>query len=407
MRQNTLSVVLVLLAVESTAQVRISQCYGGGGNSGSTWTHDFIELVNAGTSPVDLTGWSVQYASATGSTWQVTPLSGTIQPLHYLLIQEASGGGGTTPLPAPDIIGTISMSATAGKIALVLVSTPLSGTCPLTTDVADFVGFGANANCYEGPGPAPAPSSTTSLTRLGDGAVDTDSNRDDFVAGPPEPRNASSVPLPVQLHSFTAVVATANNVRLEWHTVSEVQNFGFEVQRSAEAFSGFVTLPGGFMPGAGTTLEPQTYAYTDTQVASGIWYYRLRQIDLNGGIHHSHALRVEVSGVSSVTAQTAEEFRLLQNSPNPCNPTTIIRYVLPRGSVVSLAVYDILGREVAVLDRGVRCGGMHAVRFDGHGLAGGVYLYRLLAYPGAPEGGLGAGGTEGFFIGTKKFVLAR
>lgn len=106
-------------AVAISDTIVISQVYGGGGNSGATYTHDFIELYNRGTTTVSLSGWSVQYASATGLTWQITPISGDLQPGQYYLIQEAAGAGGTTPLPTPDAIGTIALSATAGKIALV------------------------------------------------------------------------------------------------------------------------------------------------------------------------------------------------------------------------------------------------------------------------------------------------
>ncbi|MBX3057863.1 MAG: ExeM/NucH family extracellular endonuclease [Anaerolineae bacterium] len=178
------------LVVVDMGSVVISQIYGGGGNSGATYTHDFIELYNATANSVDISGWSVQYASATGATWQVTALSGVMAPGSYYLIQQAVGAGGTTPLPTPDAIGTIAMSATAGKVALVNTTPPLSGTCPTGDAIIDFVGFGSTANCYEGSGPTPAPSNTTAAIRLGDGAVDTDNNSADFVTGAPNPRNS-------------------------------------------------------------------------------------------------------------------------------------------------------------------------------------------------------------------------
>src|SRR5215217_3892357 len=102
-------------AAPSTTVV-ISQVYGGGGNSGATYKNDFIELFNRGTSTVSLAGWSVQYASATGTTWQSTPLTGSIAPGQYYLVQEAVGTGGTVSLPTPNATGTILMSATAGKV---------------------------------------------------------------------------------------------------------------------------------------------------------------------------------------------------------------------------------------------------------------------------------------------------
>ena len=103
----------------------ISQVYGGGGNTGATYKNDFIELFNAGGESVNITGWSVQYASAAGTTWAVTPITGIIQPGHYYLIQEAAGTGGSMPLPTPDATGSIAMSGTNGKVALVASTVPL------------------------------------------------------------------------------------------------------------------------------------------------------------------------------------------------------------------------------------------------------------------------------------------
>jgi predicted extracellular nuclease len=168
--------------------IRISQAYGGGGNSGSTYTHDFIELFNSTDTAISLSGWSVQYASATGTTWAVTPLTGTIPANGYYLIQEAQGSGGTTPLPTPDATGSITMSGTAFKVALVNSTTSLSGACP--TGVIDFVG--AAANCFEGSAPAPAPSNTNAVIRKEGGCQDTDDNAADFVTGAPTPRNTAS-----------------------------------------------------------------------------------------------------------------------------------------------------------------------------------------------------------------------
>src|SRR5476651_2667781 len=96
----------------------ISQIYGGGGNAGATFKNDFIEIFNPGSAPVNVAGWSVQYASATGTSWAATPLTGTIPAGGYYLVQEALGAGGTTALPTPDAVGTTAMSATAGKVLL-------------------------------------------------------------------------------------------------------------------------------------------------------------------------------------------------------------------------------------------------------------------------------------------------
>lgn len=175
----------------AASNVVISQVYGGGGNSGATFRNDFIELFNRGTVPVTLTGWSVQYASSAGTTWAVTPLTGTITlaPGQYFLVQEAAGTGGTVNLPSPDSTGTIAMSATAGKVALVSSATALTFACP--TGFVDFVGYGG-ANCFEGVGPTVVLSNTTAASRLLAGCTDTDNNAANFVNGPPAPRNRAS-----------------------------------------------------------------------------------------------------------------------------------------------------------------------------------------------------------------------
>jgi len=187
----------------ATPQVVISQVYGGGGNTGATYKNDFIELFNRGTSSVNLGGWSVQYASATGTTWtnKTTLTSITLAPGQYCLIQEAAGTGGTTALPTPDVTGTIAMSGTAGKVALVNNNTLLASPCLAGNGIVDFVGYSTNASCFEGTGPTPAVSNTTAAIRLSNGCTDTDDNKADFTAGTPTPRNTASTMNPCSIPS--------------------------------------------------------------------------------------------------------------------------------------------------------------------------------------------------------------
>ncbi|MDX6406823.1 MAG: hypothetical protein QOH70_4278 [Blastocatellia bacterium] len=178
--------------------VVISQVYGGGGNGGSTFRNDFIELFNFSNATVDVSNWSVQYASAAGTSWQVTNLcpSGntcTIAPGRYYLIQEAQGAGGTTNLPTADATGVIAMSASAGKVALVGTTSALSGGCPAAGALIDLVGYGT-ANCFEGTGTAPAPGNSIAVVRINSGCTDTDKNNSDFVTGTPSPRNSATAP---------------------------------------------------------------------------------------------------------------------------------------------------------------------------------------------------------------------
>ena len=187
-----LAVTFCASAFGQGSDVVISQIYGGGGNSGASHRNDFIELFNRGSNGVALNGWSVQYAAAAGTSWQVTPLTNTIAPGGYYLIQQSSGGSAGTNLPPPDAFDSIAMSATAGKVALVNNSSALSGSCPLPNGpIIDFVGYGTVASCSEGDR-APTPSSTTSVRRAFEGCVDTDDNGSDFFAGAVIPRNSST-----------------------------------------------------------------------------------------------------------------------------------------------------------------------------------------------------------------------
>jgi endonuclease G len=187
----------------------ISQVYGGGGNSGATYQNDYVELYNPTASPVEVSGWSLQYqaAASTGNWSGLQPLGGTIGPGEYYLVSLASGGATGLPLPAANIVGgpaSINMSATAGKIALVSNGDTLSN-CPfnLDPDVVDLVGYGTTANCREGSSNAPASSNTTSLFRKNSGQTDTDVNGADFVAGAPNPRRTAPI---VEIGPFVVAV---------------------------------------------------------------------------------------------------------------------------------------------------------------------------------------------------------
>lgn len=223
----------------------ISQVYGGGGNAGSTYTNDFIELFNRGTSSVNVTGWSVQYASATGSTWQVTNLGSVSIPAGgYYLVQEGVGAGGTTPLPTPDATGAIAMAAGAGKVALVSNTTALTcgatNNCLPNANIIDLVGFGSTASSFEGTGPTPPPSNTNAVLRAAAGCTDTDQNSTDFTAGAPTPRNSSTTLAPCGL------TLNINSVTLA------------EGNSGTTPFVFTVSLTGGTAPAGGVTFNAST-----------------------------------------------------------------------------------------------------------------------------------------------------
>jgi hypothetical protein len=185
-------IIILFAAISSQAQVVISQVYGGGGNSGAPFTNDFIELFNRGTVAQDLTGWSVQYASSTGTTWQVTNLTNvTLAPGKYYLIQQAAGTTPSTALPTPDATGTLAMSGTNGKVLLANVTTAQTGANPTGSQIVDFVGFGS-ANAFEGTAAVAVLSNSTAAIRLNAGCTDNNQNSTDFSTGTPTPRNSST-----------------------------------------------------------------------------------------------------------------------------------------------------------------------------------------------------------------------
>ena len=201
-------------------------------------------------------------------------------------------------------------------------------------------------------------------------------------------------PLPVHLGEFRGSAITMNTVRLFWRTLSETSNYGFVVERASGQPVDFAYIPGGFLPGYGTTNQPHDYAFVDTTAQPGVWYYRLKQIDLDGTFTYHEAIRVQVDQTATAVAShdAAQGYRLMQNYPNPFNPTTSIRYQISDFRYLKLAVYDLLGREVAVLVDETQQPGMYEVRFDGASFPSGVYFYRL---------------TAGQFVETRSFILAK
>lgn len=227
-------IIIFLIALSSQAQVVISQVYGGGGNSGATYNKDFVELFNRGTSAVDISGWSIQYQSATNTAnpwnFNTIPANSIIQPGKYFLI--GFGAASTTngiALPTIDfdyVSGTpspLTMSATSGRVALVNNSTALAAGCNSgSTNIIDLVGFGPTTICFEGSGPVAVLSATTAAIRLNGGCTDNNQNSTDFATGTPAPRNSSTatntcstspslaIASPVSGTIFSPITTTAN-----------------------------------------------------------------------------------------------------------------------------------------------------------------------------------------------------
>ncbi len=206
------------------------------------------------------------------------------------------------------------------------------------------------------------------LSRLTLGTAATLANLDEIV--------------PVELASFSATLKNGT-VQLEWTTASEINNRGFEIERSID-FNNFRSI--GFVQGSGTTSEINNYSFSDNLNLNGVHTinYRLKQFDFNG--------TSEYSSVVSIEYDIPAEFSLNQNYPNPFNPTTRITFQLEKDSYTTLKVYDFLGREVSILVNGFKSAGTYDITFDARSLPSGTYFYSL---------------STGGFADTKKMLLIK
>jgi hypothetical protein len=171
--------------------------------------------------------------------------------------------------------------------------------------------------------------------------------------------------LSVNLESMSAT-QSHNNVTISWITSTETNNLGFDIERKTDN-SIFMKI--GFIQGKGTTTVKQSYSFTDNNLTSGSYTYRINQIDVNGTVHLLKDINVIV-GMPTV-------YSLEQNFPNPFNPATTIKYQLPKAGFVTLKIYDILGKEVATLVNENKVAGRFSVEFNASKLPSGVYIYEL------------------------------
>ena len=181
--------------------------------------------------------------------------------------------------------------------------------------------------------------------------------------------------VPVELVSFSSSVY-GNNIQLSWQTASEINNQGFEIYRNGIKIA--------FVDGKGTTTEKQDYSFVDKDLISGIYNYRLKQLDFDG----TH----RVVGELSVYLTLPEQFSLEQNYPNPFNPSTTINFSIPASGLVTLKVFNVLGSEVATLVNEQKEPGSYQVEFDSNNYSAGIYFYNLQA---------------GNFIETRKMILLK
>jgi len=185
--------------------------------------------------------------------------------------------------------------------------------------------------------------------------------------------------VPVELISFTHKIVNGN-VTLDWVTATELNNMGFEIQRSLDN-NIFVTI--GFVEGNGTSSSNQYYSFTDEGIDGNI-YYRLKQVDFNGSYNYSQV--IEVNGV------TVSTLMLEQNYPNPFNPSTTIKYQIGNDEFVNFKVYNSLGEEVAELVNQLQESGTYEINFVGKGIPSGIYIYQI---------------TAGNYVESKKMLLLK
>jgi uncharacterized protein len=309
--------------------VVISQIYGAGGNAGAPLTNDFVELHNLSDVAISVEGWSVQYASATGtgnfgaSSTQITELSGSIAPHGYLLVQEAGGAAGS-PLPAADVTDAtpIALAAGAGKVALVNTTTPLgcngSTGQPCSAEalatIVDLVGYG-NANFFEGAGAAPTLTSTTAAIRADDGATDSDNNNFDFTSGTPAPRNSGFTPPPPPpsgcavppSHDISAVQGAGASTPLAGQTV-RVEGVVTGDFQAAGQLGGFYIQDD--TPDADPNTSEGLFAFASATLADVQVGQRIRvtgrAIEFNGLTELSPVQVVDVCGTGTISALSVD-----------------------------------------------------------------------------------------------------
>jgi hypothetical protein len=207
-----------------------------------------------------------------------------------------------------------------------------------------------------------------------------------FVAntsGDVSPNTLSSIPLPVELISFS-VSLLDNSVNLNWRTETELNNYGFEIQKSEVRNQSTEWNIIGFVEGSGNSNSPKNFEFIDREIKPGKYSYRLKQIDNDGSYEYSNVIEIDLG--------MPGKFILSQNYPNPFNPTTKISYAIPQNSFVELKVFNMLGQEIATLVNQEKAAGFYEVDFNAVNQPSGIYFYRLQA---------------GEFLITKKMLLLK
>ncbi|MBS1516473.1 MAG: T9SS type A sorting domain-containing protein [Bacteroidetes bacterium] len=255
-----------------------------------------------------------------------------------------------------------------------------------TTDdeVSLYVFDGAIPSTEPGtPYVGPVTGTATDVADLGRFALrqgSTGSSPDLIVDGIYTDRTWNNAVLPVELSSFAAVISN-NDVTLNWSTSAETNNSGFDIERSSNGVWSKIRN----VSGHGTSTTPNSYSFTDRNLASGNYSYRLKQIDFNGNFEYFNLSNEVIIGIPV-------KYELSQNYPNPFNPSTKINYALPADGLVSIKIFDMSGKEVMTLVNEVKTAGYYSVNINASNMSSGIYFYSIQA---------------GDFTATKKMMLVK
>lgn len=239
----------------------------------------------------------------------------------------------------------------------------------------------------------PEPSATISGVGFAD---DTDNINAFFLRQSPSGPNAFidalrigaswiEAPLPVELSSLSATII-GSSVKLNWRTETEVNNYGFEIERKSEIIGQITDIWKmiGFIDGNGNSNSPKNYSFEDKTITAGKYSYRLKQIDNDGQFEYSKTIKVDFN--------SHKKFELTQNYPNPFNPITTISYEIQKDDFVTLKIFDVLGTELHTVVNEYQQAGFYQSNFDASSLSSGMYFYTL---------------QSGNFIETRKMILMK
>ncbi|MFH1525179.1 MAG: lamin tail domain-containing protein, partial [Bacteroidota bacterium] len=331
---------------------------------------EFVELVNIGEASLDISNWTISDAIGVKHTFP----SSTIIPANESIV--VFGGGTPTNIPGTSQVassGSLNLNNTEDDVILKNTS----------GDVVQIYTYGTEGG--DNQSIARSPNLTGSFVKHLTIATNS-------VLFSPGKNNENNSPLPVTLTSFTAEMEDGK-VLLNWETATELNNYGFSVERNSVSLNNDWTEIG-FVPGSGNSNSPKQYSLADENPPSAELKYRLKQIDFNGKFEY-YDLIAEVDATIPTSVDEGSlptDYALFQNYPNPFNPRTVIKFQVPSSKFVKLQVYDMLGREIQTLVDEYKPQGVYEVSFDASSLTSGLYFYKL---------------TAGNFVQTKKLVLLK